>query len=93
MEDNRRRLVGEVVSNKMDKTVVVDVRRTRRHPLYGKVIRVSKRYKAHDEENACQAGDVVRIVESRPYSKEKHWRVEEILERAAQIDTSPLAPQ
>jgi small subunit ribosomal protein S17 len=86
----RKRLTGQVVSNKMDKTVVVVVRRTRRHPLYGKVIRLSKNYKAHDEMNECQIGDQVRIVESRPYSKDKHWRVEEILLRAAQIDTAPL---
>jgi small subunit ribosomal protein S17 len=85
-----RRLVGEVVSNKMDKTVVVVVRRTRRHPLYGKVIRISKRYKAHDEKNECLVGDEVRIAESRPYSKDKHWRVEAVLHRVAQIDTSPL---
>jgi small subunit ribosomal protein S17 len=86
----QKRLIGEVVSNKMDKTVVVEVRRTRRHPLYGKVIRISKRYKAHDETNECLVGDEVRIVESRPYSKDKHWRVETILQRAAQIDTTPL---
>jgi len=86
----RKRLVGQVVSNKMEKTVVVEVHRTRRHPLYGKVIRLSKRYKAHDEDSACQPGDRVRIVESRPYSKDKHWRVEEILQRAVQIDTGPL---
>ncbi len=90
MEAQRKRLIGQVVSNKMDKTVVVVVRRTRRHPLYGKVIRVSKRYKAHDETNACQPGDQVRIVESRPYSKEKHWRVEAILQRGTQVDTTPL---
>lgn len=93
MEQQRKRLVGQVVSNKMDKTVVVAVRRTRQHRLYGKVIRVSKRYKAHDETNACLVGDTVRIVESRPYSKDKHWRVEEILQRAAQVDTSPLAAE
>lgn len=91
MDDMRKRLTGRVVSNKMAKTVVVVVERTRRHKLYGKVIRVSKRYKAHDETNACQMGDLVQIVESRPYSKEKHWRVEQILQRAAQIDTAPLA--
>ena len=90
MQEQRKRLIGEVVSNKMDKTVVVEVNRTRRHPLYGKVVRISKRYKAHDEENRCLMGDQVRIVESRPYSKHKHWRVEEILQRAAQIDTTPL---
>jgi small subunit ribosomal protein S17 len=86
----QKRLIGAVVSNKMDKTVVVVVRRTRRHPLYGKVIRISKRYKAHDEKNECSVGDEVRIVESRPYSKDKHWRVETILQRSAQIDTTPL---
>ncbi|MCL6429929.1 MAG: 30S ribosomal protein S17 [Anaerolineae bacterium] len=77
----RRRLTGRVVSDKMQKTVVVLVERTKRHPLYGKTIRARKRYKAHDEENACRVGDLVRIVESRPISKEKSWVVEEILER------------
>jgi len=90
MEEQRKRLTGQVVSNKMEKTVVVVVHRTRRHPLYGKVIRLSKRYKAHDEEGTCRPGDRVRIVESRPYSKDKHWRVEEVLQRAEQFDTSPL---
>ena len=90
MEAERRRLIGQVVSNKMDKTVVVVVERTTRHPLYGKVIRVSKRYKAHDETNTCQVGDEVRLIESRPYSKDKHFRVEEVVKRAAQIDTAPL---
>jgi small subunit ribosomal protein S17 len=86
----RKRLTGEVISNKMDKTVVVVVTNTRRHPLYGKVIRVSKNYKAHDEDNACKIGDRVRIVESRPYSKDTHFRVETILTSSAQIDTAPL---
>jgi small subunit ribosomal protein S17 len=86
----RKRLIGEVVSDKMDKTVVVVVTNIRRHPLYGKVIRVSKNYKAHDEDNACKIGDRVRIVESRPYSKDTHFRVETILTSAAQIDTAPL---
>ncbi len=90
MITQRKRLIGQVVSNKMDKTVVVVVLRTRRHPLYGKVIRVSKHYKAHDENNECRPGDAVRIVESRPYSKDKHWCVEAILQRAAQVDTTPL---
>ncbi|PKO24130.1 MAG: 30S ribosomal protein S17 [Chloroflexi bacterium HGW-Chloroflexi-1] len=90
MQEQRKRLVGKVVSTKMDQTVVVVVRRTRQHRLYGKVIRVSKRYKAHDEKNECLVGDEVRIVESRPFSKDKHWRVEEILQRAEQRDTSPL---
>jgi small subunit ribosomal protein S17 len=89
-ERKGKRLTGRVVSNKMQKTVVVEVERTRRHPLYGKVIRVHKHYKAHDENNSCLVGDRVRIVESRPYSKDKYFRVEEILNRAAQIDTTPL---
>jgi small subunit ribosomal protein S17 len=73
-------LTGHVVSDKMDKTVVVRVERLARHPRYGKVLRHTKKYKAHDEENACRVGDLVRIVESRPLSREKRWRVEEILD-------------
>ena len=79
----RRRLAGRVVSDKMDKTVVVVVERSKRHPLYHKVIKIRKRYKAHDADNGCRIGDLVRIVESRPLSKEKRWAVEAILERAA----------
>jgi small subunit ribosomal protein S17 len=77
----RRQLTGRVVSDKMQKTVVVVVERTSRHPVYGKTMRMRKRYKAHDEANASRVGDLVRIVESRPISKEKAWVVEEILER------------
>lgn len=77
----RRRLTGRVVSNKMEKTIVVVVETTTRHPLYGKTMRARKRYKAHDEGNACGIGDLVRIVETRPISKEKSWLVEEIIER------------
>lgn len=77
----RKRLVGRVVSNKMDKTVVVRVEHLVRHPLYGKVLRRVKKYKAHDEGNVCCTGDMVRIVESRPLSREKRWAVEEILKR------------
>ncbi|HID88358.1 MAG TPA: 30S ribosomal protein S17 [Anaerolineales bacterium] len=69
----------------MDKTVVVMVERTQRHPLYGKVIRKRKKFYAHDEENACREGDLVRIVESRPLSRLKRWVVEEILERAEEV--------
>lgn len=78
----RKRLIGHVVSDRMDKTVVVRVERLVRHPRYGKVLRRAKKYKAHDEENVCRIGDVVRIVESRPLSREKRWRVEEVLKRA-----------
>ncbi|MBX5467832.1 MAG: 30S ribosomal protein S17 [Firmicutes bacterium] len=73
---------GKVVSNKMQKTVVVAVESLVPHPLYGRRIRRTKKYKAHDEENQCQVGDIVRIVETRPLSKEKRWRVVEILGRA-----------
>jgi small subunit ribosomal protein S17 len=81
----RRQLVGRVVSDKMQKTVVVIVETTTRHPLYGKTVRTRKRYKAHDETNASKIGDTVRIVEARPISKEKTWIVEEILARGPQL--------
>ncbi len=77
----RKRLVGSVLSDKMDKTVIVEVERTARHQRYGKVLRRVKKYKAHDEENACQIGDIVQIVEARPLSREKRWVIEEILEK------------
>jgi small subunit ribosomal protein S17 len=76
----RKSLVGRVVSDKMDKTVVVRVDRLYRHRRYHKVIKDSKQYKAHDEENACRIGDMVRIVESRPLSRDKRWVVQEVLE-------------
>ena len=79
MRERRKRLVGLVVSDKMDKTVVVRVERTVRHPRYGKVLRRTKRYKAHDGTNTCRVGDMVRIVESRPLSREKRWAVEEVV--------------
>ncbi len=79
MPNRRRRLVGRVTSDKMQKTVVVAVERLRRHRLYGKVIRVVKRYMAHDEHEIAKVGDLVRIVESRPISKRKRWVVEAVL--------------
>jgi small subunit ribosomal protein S17 len=82
MRERRRVLVGRVLSNRMDKTVVVQVERRRRHRLYSKVVTTRKKYKAHDAENACQIGDMVSMIESRPLSKEKRWVVTEILERA-----------
>jgi small subunit ribosomal protein S17 len=66
----------------MDKTAVVEVERLARHPVYEKVMRLRKKYKVHDEENTCRAGDTVRIVESRPLSREKRWRLREVLERS-----------
>ncbi len=76
---------GKVVSDKMDKTIVVAVEDRVRHPLYKRTIRQTKKFKAHDEENSCRIGDIVRIMETRPLSKEKRWRLIEILERAEQI--------
>jgi len=78
----RRTQVGIVVSDKMDKTVVVSVERTLRHPLYGKTMRRTATFKAHDELNECGVGDRVRIMETRPISKQKRWRVTEIIEKA-----------
>ncbi|MEX1020571.1 MAG: 30S ribosomal protein S17 [Litorilinea sp.] len=82
MREQRRTLVGQVTSDKMDKTVVVTVQRVTRHQLYGKVLKVNKKYKVHDENNEAQVGDLVRICECRPLSKEKKFFVQEILERS-----------
>jgi small subunit ribosomal protein S17 len=82
MREQRRALVGVVTSDKMDKTVVVTVQRVTRHPLYGKVIKLNKKYKAHDENNNVKIGDTVRIRECRPISKDKQFFVEEVLEQA-----------
>jgi len=80
---NRKTKVGRVVSDKMDKTVVVSVERLRRHPMYKRVIRLSTKFKAHDEDNSARVGDTVRIVESRPLSREKRWTVVEIVARGS----------
>ncbi|AEJ60807.1 30S ribosomal protein S17 [Spirochaeta thermophila DSM 6578] len=80
--EGKRILVGEVVSDKMDKTIVVAVRRRKLHPLYKKYVTRTKKVKAHDELNEARVGDIVRVVESRPISKEKRWRLLEIVERA-----------
>jgi small subunit ribosomal protein S17 len=83
MANNRRRLQGRVISNKMTKTVVVEVARAKQHPLYRKVIRYSNTYMAHDESDALQVGDVVQIVESRPLSRHKRWAVEAVISKAS----------
>jgi small subunit ribosomal protein S17 len=80
---------GLVVSDKMDKTVVVAVETKKVHPLYKKAVRVTKRYKAHDENNDCKIGDKVKIVETRPLSKEKSWRVTEITSKREVVETGP----
>lgn len=77
--------VGRVTSNKMDKTIVVAVETLVRHPLYKKTIRRTRKFKAHDEKNACQIGDKVRIKEVRPLSRHKRWRVVAILEKTEQV--------
>lgn len=88
----RRTLVGNVVSNKMDKTVVVMVTTRHQHPRYKKYIEDRRMFKAHDEANACNVGDKVKIVETRPLSKEKHWRVAEILPKERTVEMLPEAP-
>jgi len=82
MKEQKRVMIGRVLSNRMDKTVVIEVERAKRHQLYEKVVVQRKKYKAHDEDNACEIGDWVRVIESRPMSREKRWVVTEILERA-----------
>jgi len=83
MERNlRKERIGVVVSNKMEKSIVVAVKRKEKHPIYGKFINKTKKLMAHDEENSCKIGDTVRISETRPLSKNKSWRVVEIIERA-----------
>jgi small subunit ribosomal protein S17 len=79
---SRKTRVGLVVSDKMEKTVVVSIERRVQHPVYGKMVRRTKRLKAHDEANDAKTGDTVRIMETRPMSKDKRWRVVEIVERA-----------
>ena len=83
MERNlRKHLVGVVVSDKMDKTVVVAVRDSVQHPLYKKIMKRTVKFKVHDENNECKIGDKVRVMETRPLSKDKRWRVVEIIEKA-----------
>jgi small subunit ribosomal protein S17 len=86
MEETNRNLrkqrTGVVTSNKMDKTITVSVERQVKHPIYGKFVKSSKKFLAHDENGDCNIGDVVRIMETRPLSKRKRWRLVEILERA-----------
>ncbi|HMS98754.1 MAG TPA: 30S ribosomal protein S17 [Saprospiraceae bacterium] len=82
MSANKKQIVGVVTSNKMDKTITVSVERRLKHPMYGKFVKKTKKFKAHDEQNVCQEGDVVRIVESRPLSRLKRWNLVEVVEKA-----------
>ena len=78
----RKERVGEVVSNKMDKTIVVAVKWKEKHPIYGKIVNKNRKFHAHDENNECGIGDIVRIMETRPLSKTVRWRLTQIIERA-----------
>ncbi len=78
----RKTLIGTVVSNKMDKTIVVKVETAARHPIYKKIVKRTYKLKAHDEENVCQIGDKVKVMETRPLSKDKRWRLVEVVEKA-----------
>ncbi len=78
----RKVMIGTVTSNKMDKTVVVSVETSVKHPIYGKIVKRTYKLKAHDENNDCQMGDKVKVMETRPLSKDKRWRVVEIVEKA-----------
>lgn len=89
MEKKRKTRVGRVVSDKMNKTVVVAVETSKRHPLYKKTIRKVTKYKAHDENNQCGQGDIVRIVETRPLSRQKRWRVAEIITKGEMVEVQP----
>jgi small subunit ribosomal protein S17 len=79
---NRKTRTGVVVSDKMDKTIVVEIRTRVKHPLYGKIMNKTNKLKAHDENNDCGIGDTVRVMETRPLSKDKRWRLVEIIEKA-----------
>lgn len=89
MRENRKTLVGRVVSAKMNKTVVVQIDTRKPHRLYHRIVRSTKRFKAHDETNVCVLGDLVRIVESRPISREKRWAVQDIIERGDVAEIQP----
>ncbi len=89
MEKKRKTRLGLVVSNKMDKTAVVTVETLRHHPLYKKTIKRAVRYKVHDENNECQLGDKVKIIECRPLSRDKRWRVMEILSKGEVAEVQP----
>lgn len=82
MEANKRQIVGVVTSNKMDKSITVIVERKLQHPIYGKFVKKSNKFLAHDESNECNEGDLVRIKESRPLSRRKRWQLVEVIERA-----------
>jgi small subunit ribosomal protein S17 len=87
----RKQLIGDVVSTKMQKTIVVEVKRQKAHPMYRRVVKSSKKFYAHDEQNTCQVGDVVRIEETRPLSKLKRWQLKDVIRRAALVPGVEIA--
>ncbi len=89
MEEKRKTRIGYVVSDKMDKTVVVAVETLKRHPLYKKTYKRVVKYKAHDEDNKCRVGDKVKIIETRPLSRQKRWRIAEIITRKEVVEVKP----
>jgi len=89
MESMRKQRIGSVISNKMEKTVVVQVEDLKRHPVYRKVVTRRVRFKAHDENNECGQGDIVRIIETRPLSKDKRWKVAEIVRKKEIVEVEP----
>ena len=89
MDKKRKIRFGRVVSNKMDKTVVVAVETPKHHPLYKKTIKRTVKFKAHDDNNQCQLGDIVRIAETRPLSRHKRWRVAEIITKGEEVKVQP----
>lgn len=91
VERKRKTLLGKVVSDRMHKTITVMVERRVRHPIYERVIRRSKKYHAHDERNQCQIGDMVRIVETRPLSRTKRWRLQEVVRRRVDAASASVA--
>jgi small subunit ribosomal protein S17 len=91
-KSNRKTVVGNVVSTKMQKTIVVEVERRKAHPLYRRVVRMTKKFYAHDEENTARVGDVVRLEETRPLSKLKRWKLQEVIRRAALVADTTGTP-
>jgi small subunit ribosomal protein S17 len=92
VESRRNEKVGQVVSTKMQKTIVVEVEMRKAHPKYKRIVRMSKKFYAHDEQNSARVGDVVRIRETRPLSKLKRWQLEEIVRRSALAQVEAAAP-
>ena len=89
MDTKRKTRIGRVVSDKMNKTVVVAVETPKRHPLYKKIVKHKVKFKAHDENNSCQVGDIVKIIETRPLSKTKRWEVLEIVTKKEAVELQP----